>query len=61
MVWFSIIPICGLHPSEQVSSNLYLGGCHGVESPSEKEQAAFAARVTGAKYVEWHIRMRIAH
>ena len=34
----------------QVSSNLYLGGCHGIESPSEKEQAAFGARTAGARY-----------
>ena len=34
----------------QVSSNLYLGGCHGIESPSVKEQTAFAARAAGARY-----------
>ena len=34
-----------------MSSNIYLGGCTGVETPASKEQAAFAARVTGARYV----------
>ncbi|XP_064406197.1 TATA-binding protein-associated factor 172-like [Halichondria panicea] len=36
-------------PGAQVPSNRYLGGCHGIESPTEKEQAAFMARVAGTK------------